>query len=42
MYYLRSQTKAKMQQFTVTEEADFEEEPAVCYRDDPGCAACSG
>jgi ribonucleoside-diphosphate reductase alpha chain len=42
MYYLRSQTKAKMQQFTVTEEADFEEEPAVCYRDDPSCAACSG
>jgi ribonucleoside-diphosphate reductase alpha chain len=41
MYYLRSQTKAKMQQFTVTEE-DLEEEPAVCYRDDPDCAACSG
>lgn len=42
MYYLRSQTKAKMQQFTVTEEAEFEEEPDVCYRDDPSCAACSG
>lgn len=42
MYYLRSQTKAKMQQFTVTEQADFEKEPAVCYRDDPSCASCSG
>lgn len=41
MYYLRSQTKAKMQQFTI-EENDFEEEPEVCYRDIEGCMSCSG
>jgi ribonucleotide reductase alpha subunit len=45
MYYLRSQTKAKMQQFTVEEPEGGDEEteePKVCYRDDPSCLACSG
>lgn len=44
MYYLRSQSKAKMESFTIQKEnvIQVEEEPKLCYINDPGCASCSG